>query len=51
MFEIIKYGDFKTKNTEEKKHQIILTHTSRNLNEFTQSLKYRYIRNYKNKPI
>jgi N-acetyl-anhydromuramyl-L-alanine amidase AmpD len=49
MFEIIKYGDFKTKNTEEKKHQIILTHTSRNLNEFTQSLKYRY--NGKNKKI
>jgi hypothetical protein len=49
MFEIIKYGEFKTKKYEEKKHQIILTHTSRNLDEYIQSLKYRY--NGKNKKI
>jgi len=49
MFEIIRYGDFKCENTEEKKHQIILTHTSRNLEEYIQSLKHRY--NGKNKKI
>lgn len=40
--EITKYGEFKPTGKQKKKHQIILTHSSRNLNEFLQSLKYRY---------
>jgi N-acetyl-anhydromuramyl-L-alanine amidase AmpD len=42
MVEIQKYGKFKGTGKQKKKHQIILTHTSRNINDYLQSLKYRY---------
>ena len=40
--EIIKYGNFKSDKKNKNKTQIILTNTSRNINDFLQSLKYRY---------
>jgi len=42
MVDIVKYGNFKSTGKQKKKHQIILTHTSRNINDYLQSLKYRY---------
>ena len=48
--EITKYGEYKPKGKQKKKHQIILTHSSRNLNEFLQSLKYRYNGDFKRIP-
>jgi N-acetyl-anhydromuramyl-L-alanine amidase AmpD len=41
MVDIINYGDFKPKGKQKKKYQIILTHTSRNINDYLQLLKYR----------
>jgi N-acetyl-anhydromuramyl-L-alanine amidase AmpD len=41
MIDIIKYGEFKPKGKQKKKYQIILTHTSRNINDYLQLLKYR----------
>ena len=40
--EITKYGDFKPLGKQKKKSQIILTHTSRNVENYLASLKYRY---------
>ena len=40
--EIIKYGDFKPLGKQKKKCQIILTHTSRNVENYLASLRYRY---------
>lgn len=40
--EIIKYGNFRSDKKNKNKTQIILTNTSRNINDFLQSLKYRY---------
>jgi N-acetyl-anhydromuramyl-L-alanine amidase AmpD len=42
MIDIIKYGDFKPLGKQKKKHQIILTHTSRNVENYLASLRYRY---------
>ena len=42
MLDIIKYGEFKPTGKQKKKHQIILSHTSRPVNEYLLSLKYRY---------
>ena len=39
MVDIINYGDFKPKGKQKKKYQIILTHTSRNINDYLQLLK------------
>jgi N-acetyl-anhydromuramyl-L-alanine amidase AmpD len=40
--DIIKYGDFKPLGKQKKKSQIILTHTSRNVESYLASLRYRY---------
>jgi N-acetyl-anhydromuramyl-L-alanine amidase AmpD len=50
MIDIIKYGDFKPVGKQKKKHQIILTHTSRNINDYLQSLKFRFNGNFKRIP-
>ena len=42
MIDIIKYGDFKPFGKQKKKSQIILTHTSRNVENYLASLRYRY---------
>jgi N-acetyl-anhydromuramyl-L-alanine amidase AmpD len=42
MVDIQKYVKFKGTGKQKKKNQIILTHTSRNINDYLQSLKYRY---------
>jgi N-acetyl-anhydromuramyl-L-alanine amidase AmpD len=48
--EIIKYGEFKPVGKQKKKHQIILTHTSRNINDYLQSLKFRFNGSFKRIP-
>jgi N-acetyl-anhydromuramyl-L-alanine amidase AmpD len=48
--EIIKYGEFKPVGKQKKKHQIILTHTSRNINDYLQSLKFRFNGSFKRVP-
>jgi N-acetyl-anhydromuramyl-L-alanine amidase AmpD len=50
MIDIIKYGDFKPVGKQKKKHQIILTHTSRNFNDYLQSLKFRFNGSFKRIP-
>jgi N-acetyl-anhydromuramyl-L-alanine amidase AmpD len=50
MIDIIKYGEFKPVGKQKKKHQIILTHTSRNFNDYLQSLKFRLNGKYKKIP-
>ena len=50
MIDIIKYGEFKPVGKQKKKHQIILTHTSRNINDYLQSLKFRYNGDFKRIP-
>ena len=50
MIDIIKYGEFKPVGKQKKKHQIILTHTSRNINDYLQSLKFRLNGNFKRIP-
>lgn len=42
MDNIIKYGDFKPSGKQRKKKQIILIHTSRNINDYLVGLKYRH---------
>lgn len=42
MVDIVKYGDFKPAGKQKKKQQIILQHTSRNVEEYLLSLKYRF---------
>jgi hypothetical protein len=48
--EIIKYGDFKSSGKQKKKQQIILQHTSRNIEEYLLGLKYRFNGRYKKIP-
>jgi N-acetyl-anhydromuramyl-L-alanine amidase AmpD len=50
MIDIIKYGEFKPVGKQKKKHQIILTHTSRNIDDYLQSLKFRYNGDFKRIP-
>lgn len=47
---ITKYGNFKPTGKQKKKHQIILTHSSRSMNEYLQGLKYRYNGDFKRIP-
>lgn len=42
MNKIIKYGNFKDSGENKNKTQIILTHTSRDINQYLMSLKYRF---------
>jgi N-acetyl-anhydromuramyl-L-alanine amidase AmpD len=44
--DVIKYGKFEFQRKNKKKKQIILTHTSRILDEYLASLKYRKNKNY-----
>jgi hypothetical protein len=46
MVDIIDYKKFKPKGKQKKKNQIILTHTSRNITDYLNSIKYRYNGNY-----
>jgi hypothetical protein len=48
--EIIKYGDFKSSGKQKKKQQIIIQHTSRNIEEYLLGLKYRFNGRYKKIP-
>jgi N-acetyl-anhydromuramyl-L-alanine amidase AmpD len=50
MIDIIKYGDFKPLGKQKKKSQIILTHTSRNVENYLASLRYRHNGKYKKIP-
>ena len=50
MIDIIRYGEFKSVGKQKKKHQIILTHTSRNINDYLQSLKFRFNGDFKRIP-
>jgi N-acetyl-anhydromuramyl-L-alanine amidase AmpD len=50
MIDIIKYGNFKPLGKQKKKSQIILTHTSRNVENYLASLRYRYNGTYKRIP-
>jgi N-acetyl-anhydromuramyl-L-alanine amidase AmpD len=50
MIDIIKYGDFKPLGKQKKKSQIILTHTSRNVENYLTSLRYRHNGKYKKIP-
>ena len=46
MLNIEKYGNFKTTGKQKKKKQIILCHTSREVEEYLTSLKVRYNSKY-----
>ena len=50
MIEVEKYGNFKSLGKNKKKYQIILIHTSRNAENYLQSLKYRYNSKFKKIP-
>ncbi len=50
MIDVIKYGDFKPSGKQKKKQQIILQHTSRNIEEYLLSLKFRFNGIYKKIP-
>jgi len=50
MIEVEKYGNFKSLGKNKKKYQIILIHTSRNAENYLQSLKYRYNGKFKKIP-
>ena len=50
MIDITKYGEFNPVGKQKKKHQIILTHTSRNINDYLQSLKFRFNGDFKRIP-
>jgi N-acetyl-anhydromuramyl-L-alanine amidase AmpD len=50
MIDIIKYGEFKPVGKQKKKRQIILAHTSRNINDYLQSLKFRFNGDFKRIP-
>lgn len=41
MIDVIEYGNFQSKGVESKKKQIILTHTSRKIDNYLMCLKYR----------
>ena len=42
MLNILKFGDFKPKGKQKRKKQIVLCHTSREVQEYLTSLKHRY---------
>jgi len=46
MVDIIEYKNFKSLSENNDKKQIILTHTSRYINDYLQSLKYRHNGDY-----
>ena len=46
MLKIEQYGNFKTTGKQKKKRQIILCHTSREVEEYLTSLKFRYNSKY-----
>ena len=46
MLDIQQYGDFKPLGKQKKKKQIILCHTSREVEEYLASLKFRYYTKY-----
>ena len=46
MLKVEKYGDFKPTGKQKKKKQIILCHTSREVEEYLTSLKFRYNESY-----
>ena len=46
MLDIIKYGNFKSVGKQKKKRQIILCHTSREVEEYLTSLNFRYNSKY-----
>ena len=48
--EVIKYGNFKPLGKQKKKNQIILTHTSRNVENYLASIRYRYNGTYRRIP-
>jgi hypothetical protein len=50
MVDIIKYGNFKPLGKQKKKQQIILQHTSRNVEEYLLGLKYRFNGKYNKIP-
>jgi N-acetyl-anhydromuramyl-L-alanine amidase AmpD len=50
MIDVIKYGDFKATGKQKKKQQIIIQHTSRNIEEYLLGLKYRFNGRYKKIP-
>jgi len=50
MLNIEKYGNFKTLGKQKKKKQIILCHTSREVEEYLASLKFRYNSKYDKVP-
>ena len=50
MVDIIEYGNFKSLGENKDKSQIILTHTSRYINDYLQSLKYRHNGDYNKIP-
>lgn len=50
MLNIQKYGTFKPKGKQKKKTQIILSHTSREVEQYLASLKFRYNGNYNRIP-
>ena len=50
MIEVEKYGNFKSVGKNKKKYQIILIHSSRNAQNYLQSLKYRYNGKFKKIP-
>ena len=50
MVDIIKYGNFKSKNVSDLKKQIILIHSSRYSEEYITSLKYRHNESYNKIP-
>jgi len=50
MLDIIKYGNFKSLGKQKKKRQIILCHTSREVEEYLASLKFRYNGDYDRMP-
>jgi len=50
MIDVIKYGDFEPTGKQKKKQQIIIQHTSRNIEEYLLGLKYRFNGRYKKIP-
>jgi hypothetical protein len=50
MIDVIKYGDLKPTGKQKKKQQIIIQHTSRNIEEYLLGLKYRFNGRYKKIP-
>jgi N-acetyl-anhydromuramyl-L-alanine amidase AmpD len=50
MLKIIQFGDFKPKGKQKRKKQIVLCHTSREVQEYLTSLKHRYNGQYDKVP-